>query len=126
MCEILGGALTGNGCASLDRRMANGMFSLYVDPARIDPDNFFPEETMRYVAYVKQAKAAPPAKETLVPGEPEQRMRAQRLTDGVPLTEETWTLFLSAARDVGLDENWLAQAAKLASTDQPDRAPKHR
>src|SRR5471032_1198294 len=44
MCEILGGALTGNGCASLDRPSANGMFSLYVDPARIDPAGFFPAE----------------------------------------------------------------------------------
>src|SRR5260221_13053810 len=46
MCEILGGALTGNGCAALERRSANGMFSLYVDPARIDPAGFFPEEVM--------------------------------------------------------------------------------
>jgi len=37
MCELLGGSLTGNGATGLGRRFANGMFSLYVDPARVAP-----------------------------------------------------------------------------------------
>ena len=104
MCEILGGALTGNGCASLERPSANGMFSLYVDPARIDPAGFFPEEASRYVNHVKRAKPAQPGGEILVPGEPEQRSRERRLAEGIPLPDDTWASIKATARSVGLAE----------------------
>jgi hydroxycarboxylate dehydrogenase B len=104
MCEILGGALTGNGCASLERRSANGMFSLYVDPVRIDPQHIFPPEAVRYVDHVKSAKPSEPGGEVLVPGEPEERSRAKRLAEGIPLPDDTWTSIMAAARSVGLAE----------------------
>jgi uncharacterized oxidoreductase len=103
MCELLGGALSGNGVVMPGRRFANGMFSFYVDPTRIDPDGMFPQEVQRYVAFVKEGKPAAPDGEILLPGEPEQRTRAQRLAHGVPLPEETWTLLLDAARAMGVD-----------------------
>ncbi len=112
MCEILGGALTGNGCTTAERRIANGMFSLYVDPARVDPQGVFPDEVLRYVSYVKQAKAAHAGDETLVPGEPEQRTRAQRLAQGVPLAHETWTSLVETARDLGVN----TQSIELVAT----------
>ena len=37
LCELLGGSLTGNGATEPDRKFANGMFSLYLDPKQIDP-----------------------------------------------------------------------------------------
>jgi uncharacterized oxidoreductase len=104
MCELLGGALTGNGCASPERPFSNGMFSLYVDPARLDPEGLFPEEVVRYVAHVKAAKSAAPLTETLVPGEPEERTRRSRSVQGIPLAEETLALLLETARSVGVDE----------------------
>jgi uncharacterized oxidoreductase len=90
------------------------MFSLYIDPARLDPEALFPEETMRYIAYVKQAKAAPPSEETLVPGEPEERTRAERLTHGVPLASETWHFLLEAAQSVGLDQSAILRSPASA------------
>src|SRR5260221_3875180 len=104
MCEILGGALTGNGCASLERRSANGMFSLYVDPSRIDPEHIFPPEAVRYVDHVKSAKPSEPGGEVLVPGEAEEKSRAKRLTEGIPLPDDTWTSIMATARSVGLAE----------------------
>ena len=44
MCEMLGGALTGNGATREARPFANGMLSFYVDPARFDPEGFFGPE----------------------------------------------------------------------------------
>ncbi len=105
-----GGALTGNGCASLDRPSANGMFSLYVDPARIDPAGFFPEEVMRYVGHVKSAAPARPGEEILVPGEPEQASRTKRLRDGVPLPDDIWSSIAATARSVGLDDRRIVEA----------------
>jgi len=111
MCELLGGALTGNSCATPGRPCANGMLSIYIDPQRLDPDGMFPPEVVRYVDFVKAAKPAPPASETLLPGEPEARTRAQRLAQGVPLPRETWDLLLQSARSVGLDVDAVAAKA---------------
>jgi uncharacterized oxidoreductase len=111
MCELLGGALTGNGCARAGRRFANGMFSIYVDPAAIDPGGLFPPETLRFIDYVKAARAAPPAQETFLPGEPEARTRAERLQSGVPLPQETWTQLMDTARSLGVEEHRLPRAA---------------
>jgi uncharacterized oxidoreductase len=109
MCELLGGALTGNGATAPRPRMTNGMFSLYIDPAHLDPEHFFPQEVSRYVDFVKQATPVRSA-EVLLPGEPEQVMRAQRLRDGVPLPDETWRSLLDAGRLAGLSAAWAEQA----------------
>jgi len=99
MCEILGGALTGNGCAAPERRFSNGMFSLYVIRAH-RCGRLVPEEVMRYVAYVKSAKSAPPNTETLVQGNP--RSDPARAVDGRhTVSRETWSLLLETARSVG-------------------------
>src|SRR6202453_3393163 len=39
ICELLGGSLTGNGATEPNRKFANGMFSLYLDPGQIDPSH---------------------------------------------------------------------------------------
>ncbi|MEO6781006.1 MAG: Ldh family oxidoreductase, partial [Bradyrhizobium sp.] len=44
MCELIGGALTGNGATSPNRPFSNGMFSFYVDPAKVDASAFFDAE----------------------------------------------------------------------------------
>ena len=40
-------------------------------------------------------------KEVLVPGEPERAMRAERMKNGVPLSDETWGAICEAAKRVG-------------------------
>ena len=109
MCELLGGALTGNSCATPGRRFANGMLSIYIDPARLDPSNLFPAETLRYVDFVKAGRPAPPATEPLLPGEPEARVRAERLAHGVPVPEETWASIVQVARSLKVDERHIPQ-----------------
>jgi uncharacterized oxidoreductase len=112
MCELLGGALTGNSCATPGRRFANGMFSIYVDPARIDPEGLFPAEATRYIDYVRAAAPAPPATETLLPGEPEARTRALRLASGVPLPDEIWQSIVQTGRTVGVDPRHIPQPSR--------------
>ena len=83
MCELLGGALTGNGAAgpvSDGRTFANGMLSIYLTPsAFMEDDNFFAAEVKQYVDYVKSAAPAAGGEEVLVPGEPERRRMAERM-----------------------------------------------
>lgn len=105
MCEILAGSLTGTGAAEDKRvRWANGMLSIYIDPAKLDAEHFLPVDVARYVAYVKSARPLQPGGEVLVPGEPERRMRQKRLAEGVPLSEETWEAIAGTARGLGVTE----------------------
>src|SRR5689334_15874467 len=82
MCELLGGSLTGMSATGEGRRFGNGMLSFYIDPKVVDPEAMFSDDVARYIAYFKSAKPATPGGEVLVPGEPEQRMRAQRSKEG--------------------------------------------
>ena len=102
MCELLGGALTGNGCATPAKRFSNGMFSIYIDPVRIDASDFFSDELNRYVEYVKSAKPAHAGSQPMVPGEPEERTRAQRMAGGIKLSAETWGAIVATGCSLGL------------------------
>jgi uncharacterized oxidoreductase len=86
------------------------MLSFYVDPKVVDPDIAFPDDVARYVAFFKSAKPSQEGGEVLIPGEPEQRTRAQRLRDGIPLPDDTWASIIAAARQVGVDERRIQQA----------------
>ena len=109
MCEILAGVLTGGGTSGpvdpdrTRRRIANGMFSIYLDPARFGSQNFV-AEAREYANYVKASRRAVGVDEVLVPGEPESRARADRLKNGVPLQLDTWRSIVATARGLGLNE----------------------
>ena len=77
------------------------MFSIYVDPKRIDPEHVFDADVSRYIAYFKSAKPVKGVNEVLVPGEPERAVRAERTANGVPLSDETWGAICGAAKSVG-------------------------
>ncbi|MBN9586931.1 MAG: malate/lactate/ureidoglycolate dehydrogenase [Afipia sp.] len=104
ICELLGGALTGNGATKTDRRFANGMLAIYIDPKVVDPAHFFDGEVARYIAYFKDSKLAQGHDAVLIPGEPEAAMRAERGKNGIPLTEETWGSIVATGRALGIDE----------------------
>jgi len=112
MCELLGGALTGNGTTKLGRPFANGLLGIFIDPERIDPEHIFDGEISRYLAYVKDTKPAAGLTEVLVPGEPEQRTRAERLRNGVPLPDDVWATIVAAARSVGINDTAIAEASR--------------
>jgi uncharacterized oxidoreductase len=61
---------------------------------------------------VKSARPATPGGEVLVPGEPEERSKAERLANGVPLPEDTWAAIIEAARKIGVDERRIQLAAQ--------------
>ncbi len=113
MCELLGGALSGNGGATPGHRWAQGMFSFYVDPKVVDPENFFPAEVVRFLGYTKAAKPMKPGEEVLVPGEPEARNRAERRRNGIPISDDTWAAILATAREVGVEERHIQAASAI-------------
>src|SRR5712675_2031240 len=104
ICELLGGALTGTGATAADRRFANGMFAVYIDPKVVDPANFFDGEISRYVDFIRATKPVAGVDAVLIPGDPERKTRADRTRNGVPLPDDTWAAIVNTAREVGVSE----------------------
>ena len=110
ICELLGGALTGTGATSADRRFANGMFAIYVDPRVVDTSNFFDVEISRYVDFIRATRPVAGVDAVLIPGDPEKKTRADRTRNGVPLPDDTWAAIVNTAREVGVDEASIQRA----------------
>jgi hydroxycarboxylate dehydrogenase B len=110
ICELLGGALTGTGATSGNRRFANGMFTVYVDPKVVDTSNFFDGEISRYVDFIRATKPVAGVDAVLIPGDPEKKMRADRTKNGVPLPDDTWAAIVNTAREVGVSEASIQRA----------------
>jgi len=79
------------------------MFSLYVDPAQMDPPHLFDGDAARYLDWFRQSKTMP-GHTILTPGEAERASRAKRLAEGVPLSQETWDSIAATALAVGLED----------------------
>jgi uncharacterized oxidoreductase len=103
MVEILGGSLTGTGAPLEGRRWANGMLSVYIDPAKIDPDGFFPEDVERYLAFYKTARPIETGGDVLAPGDKERQVRADREANGIPISDETWNNIKESAARLGVN-----------------------
>ncbi|MGJ4905810.1 malate/lactate/ureidoglycolate dehydrogenase [Bradyrhizobium sp. HKCCYLRH2060] len=110
ICELLGGALTGTGATSANRRFANGMLAIYIDPKVVDPASFFDGEITRYTDFIRATKPVSGVDQVLVPGDPERKMRAERTANGVPLPDDTWAAIVNTARDVGVSEASIQRA----------------
>ena len=112
ICELLGGALTGTGATAPNRRFANGMFAVYVDPEMVDASNFFDGEIARYVDFIRATKTVDGVESVLLPGDPERKMRAERTQNGIPLPDDTWAAIVNTAREVGVSEASIQRAVQ--------------
>ena len=105
MCEMLAGALTGSGCAGpAKRRIANGMLSIYLSLETFTGDHDFAAEARRYLDFFTSARPAVAGGEVLVPGQPEQRNRTQRLAEGIEVPGDAWADIRAAALGAGLSQ----------------------
>lgn len=105
MCELLAGAFTGGGTSGPVQargRIANGMLSIFISPGHFGTEAAFRQAAEDYVAWVKSCRPAAPGGEVLAPGEPEARLRAERLRSGVPLQPDTWASILACAEGLGV------------------------
>src|ERR1700749_861086 len=112
MCELLGGALTGTGSTAPNRRFANGMLAIYIDPKVVDPSNLFDGEISRYVDFIRQTKPVAGVDQVLIPGDVERKTRAERTKNGIPLPDDTWAAIVNTAREVGVSEASIQRATQ--------------
>ena len=104
MVEVLGGALTGLGCASGARTMiSNGvLLNVYNIEHFVDPDQYF-DELESLIGHIKSSTLAPGFDEILLPGEPEFRSARRIEKAGIEVDETTWERICEEGRRFGLD-----------------------
>lgn len=106
MCELLAGALTGNGGSgpvdTQRRGVTNGMLSIYLSPSHFGTQDEFERLGRSYLEWVLSTRPIDPASPVLVPGDVEQRTREARLADGIPLPNDTWSAIRRTAQSVGV------------------------
>ena len=108
-CELLGGALTGNGTWKppkvKKRAIWNGMLSILINPISINSKEQFDLETNSFIDWVYQSPASEAGVPVMLAGEPEQKMLAQRLADGFEIDDKTWQDICAAGKKVGVNLN---------------------
>jgi uncharacterized oxidoreductase len=111
-CELLAGALTGNGTSvPPDRGFGNGWLLVLVDPARLDNPYGFSAEVASFVDSVRGLRPDAVTERVIIPGDKERATRAERLRNGLPLPERVLNEILTVAGGLSLG----ATRAELAA-----------
>ena len=106
-CELLAGAITGNGPTGIkaDPGVYNGMLSVYVDPKAMNDGHDGVSMVTDYINWVRDCPPADPNAPVMIPGDPERKARADRMANGMPLSTETWENILASGGLVGLSRD---------------------
>ena len=104
MIEILTGALSGGVCARPVPypKKGNCVFMLLIDPARFGGADHFRGEVSQLVDYVKSCPRIDGCDEILLPGDPERRLAAKRIKDGISLDAENWNALVKLGQTMGV------------------------
>jgi uncharacterized oxidoreductase len=105
LVDLLAGGLGGGGCSRPPDgapRFASGMLSIAIAPQAYADAGAIGAEIRRHLEFVKSARPRTPGGEVLLPGEPERRVRAERLASGIPVDPTTWEHILASGAQVGL------------------------
>lgn len=104
MVELLGGALSGQGCAAGDREMiSNGVLINAYDIEHFTDMETFYEEVEGLMRHLKSSRLAPEFEEILAPGEPEFRSARRRAKEGIEVDDRTWETMCEIGSEFGVD-----------------------
>jgi len=107
MVDILGGALSGQGCGSQAR--GNGVFIMVIDIAKFRPIEEFKSDVDRVILECKNTPVLSDyvglhgEREVLIPGELERRAEEKNRREGIYFPESLWTNIVKTTEEVGLD-----------------------
>ncbi|MEM8665038.1 MAG: Ldh family oxidoreductase [Pseudomonadota bacterium] len=99
-CELLAGALTGNGTNATEQPFGNGWLAIFLDPNTLDDRSAFSEEISAYVGLVRGARTAKGVDKVRIPGDVERETRAKRLAEGMPLSPRLLDAILAVSDEL--------------------------
>src|SRR5262245_14565086 len=104
MIEILTGALSGGNCAKTVPypKKGNCVFILLIDPNKFGGMDCFGSEVSQLADYVRSCPRAEVVSEMILPGDPERRLAAQRVKNGIHLDDENWKALLKLGEQLGV------------------------
>jgi uncharacterized oxidoreductase len=106
ICELLGGAIAGGGTMRPESQASgtttNGMLSVIIDPLRLVDRTWLIDEIKAMTDYVTASPPVRPDVPVLIPGDLERQSRARRISDGVPIDDETWREIVEAAKSLNV------------------------
>ena len=110
LADILAGALTGGHTnepnTPQDHTAINNMLSILIDPGRLGNADHWMAEVNAITDWVKSSAPREGFSEVMIAGEPEQRSRAKRLAEGVPLDKNTVAALEATGRLLGVTSGW--------------------
>lgn len=108
MMELMGGALSGQGCAAGERRMiSNGVLLTVYRIEHFCELNDYYDEVETLIAHVKSSRLAKGFKEILAPGEPEFRSAGRKQAEGITVDDTTWAAICEEAQLLGVSsKDW--------------------
>ena len=102
--ELLGGALSGQGCASGERIMkSNGVMINVYSIEHFTELKAYYQELETLIQHVLSSRTDPDVGEIQIPGEPEWRNVCTRSEQGIPIDDTTWSRIGEAAQTLGLN-----------------------
>ncbi len=109
--EILGGALSGEGCAAGATAMkSNGVLITVYNIEHFAELEAYYDELEGLIGHVHSSRIDPRIGEILLPGEPEFRTARERSEEGIEVDDTTWSRICDGAASLGLDpELWKEQ-----------------
>lgn len=117
MCELLAGALTGTGTAGPAKvRFANGMLSLYVDPAAANPEGVWSEMASEYLDWFGTAEVIDATQGLKLPGALERERREVRERDGIPIARDAWESIAATAIAAGVAADEVEALARASAS----------
>lgn len=105
MVELLGGILSGTSASFLpDFKWTNGVLIMALRPDAFMPLDDYLAQVERACAAIKASPSSDPARPVLLPGEPEQNARRERMANGIPMPEAAWQAMQELAESLGLGD----------------------
>lgn len=90
------------GYALLSNPLEYNWLMIAIDIAHVRPGGGYERDAEDVLSKVKDVPPAPGIDEVMIPGEPERRLRAERLKVGVPVADGIWDGIVKAADGVGI------------------------
>ncbi|MBX3414428.1 MAG: Ldh family oxidoreductase [Pirellulales bacterium] len=104
MIEIFAGALSGGVCAREKpiNQLGNCVYLQLIDPAQISGVDHFRREVAELTTFVRSCPTVDGVNEIQLPGDPERRLRQERLAAGITLDDGNWGQLAKLAEQLGV------------------------
>jgi uncharacterized oxidoreductase len=112
MVEMFGGILSGEGTANGELTVrSNGMLLTVYDPSFFCEADQYAAELEGLIQHVLSSRVDPSIGRIRLPGGPEFETSRERLAQGIPVDDTTWSRIIERANSLGLDtETWASRA----------------